>query len=78
MQKLNRTELIDLVSRIIADDFETEEESWQAVDTLKANVPDPNVSDYIFWPEPIDKEVDPAEVVDRALAYKGSNDKRED
>lgn len=68
-KSLSRDELIELVRRIIIDDFATEEESWDAVELLKANVPDPKVTDYIFWPDPIDREVDPAEVVDKALAY---------
>jgi hypothetical protein len=70
MTKLNRQELVELVRRIIESDFETEEESWKAVELLQANVPDPNVTDYIFWPDPIDRDVNPAEVIDRALAFK--------
>lgn len=71
MKKLSREELINLVHKLIHNDlFETEEEMDTAIQLLKANVPDPDVTDYIFWPEPIDKVVNPSEVVDRAMAYK--------
>jgi hypothetical protein len=68
--KLSREELIELTRRIIEVDFDSEDEVHDAVEIVKANVPDPKVTDYIFWPDPIDKVVDPEEVVDRALRYK--------
>jgi hypothetical protein len=60
------------VNKLIHNDvfLKTEEEQDAAIELLEANVPDPNVMDYIFWHEPIDKVVDPCEVVDRAMAYK--------
>ena len=70
MQRLTRDELVDLVRRLLIDDFPTEQESWEAVEILRANVPDPMVTDYIFWPDPIDQVVDPEQVVDRALRYR--------
>jgi len=72
MAKLSRAELVELVSRIIADDFATERESLDAVELLRDSVPDPDVTDYIFYPEPIDAVVDPEEVVDRALRYRSN------
>lgn len=74
MQKLNREELITLVQKLIHnEEFGSDEDIDAAIETLKSSVPDPNVTDYIFWPDPIDKEVDPKEVVDRALSYKPRN-----
>lgn len=65
-----REEPIELVDRIMPADYPTEEALWEAEDLLRANVPDPNVFDYIYYPEPLDRKVDPAEVVDRAVAYR--------
>ena len=53
----------------------TEDELNQMMDLLEANVPDPNVSDLIFWPngfphDPNAPEPTAEQVVDKALAYK--------
>ncbi len=64
---LSREELIDLVEGI-KDPRGTEDDTNRDLAVLEANVPDPNVSDLIFWPN--GPELTAEEVVDKALAYK--------
>ncbi len=67
-EKLNREELIDLVTKIIdADGTEEEVSDW--IDLFQDNVPYPGASDLIFWPKD-NRRVTPEEVVDEALAYR--------
>lgn len=61
---MTRNELIDIVKKIAAAQG-TEAEQDQLLDLLMQNVPDPNVTDYIFY-----DELSPEEIVDKALAYK--------
>ncbi len=63
---LSREELIDLVEGI-KDPRGTEDDTNRELALLEANVPDPNVSDLIFWPD--GPELTAEEVVDKALAY---------
>lgn len=64
--KLSREELIELVEKIgKAQGTEQEMDAWIAV--LRANLIDPEVTDYIFWPK---KKMTPEEIVDKGLAYK--------
>ncbi|MFW0788926.1 hypothetical protein [Gordonia sp. CPCC 205333] len=58
----NRAALIALVTRIKDDPANDSIDRW--LDELQAAVPDPNVSDLIFW-----DDLSPVEIVDRALAY---------
>lgn len=63
---LTRKELIDLVEKIkLGDGSEDEITEW--LNILADNVPDPNVSDLIFFS---DIELSSEEVVDKALSYK--------
>ncbi len=55
-----------LVRLIVAGDG-SEDQINEWVETLERNVPDPNVSDLIFYP---DEPMTPEEIVDKALAYK--------
>lgn len=66
MRKLQRDELIALVDKIIkAEGSESEIDEW--IVQLKESVPDPNVSDLIFYSdEPMTAE----QIVDKALAYR--------
>ena len=65
-EKFTRNELIKLV-RKISDAAGTEEEIDGWVNILEKNVPDPNVSDLIFYSE---EEMSAEEIVDKALSYK--------
>jgi len=65
-QELAREQLVALVTRIIEADG-TEEEIDNMMTLLEQNVPHPEVSDLIFYPE---KDMTAEEVVDVALAYK--------
>jgi len=62
--KMTREELIELVKKISAAEG-TEEEINNMLSLLKKNVPDPRVSNYIYW-----DDLTPEEVVDKALKYK--------
>jgi hypothetical protein len=63
--RLTRLEMIELVEKIAsADGSEAEQAEW--LETLEANVPDPDVSNLVFWADP---ELSAEEIVDRALSY---------
>lgn len=62
---MTRQELVELVAKIVsANGSEAEIAEW--LQTLEANVPDPAVSDLIYWAE---REMTADEIVDRARAY---------
>ncbi len=63
---LSRDELIILVSKIISGEG-SESEIDEMLDLLERNVPDPHVSDLIFWS---DIEYSPEKIVDKAMSYK--------
>ncbi|MGN7358472.1 bacteriocin immunity protein [Paenibacillus sp. SAF-054] len=63
---LSRDELIILVSKIMSGEG-SEPEIDEMLDLLERNVPDPHVSDLIFWS---DIEYSPEEIVDKAMSYK--------
>ena len=60
-----REHLIGLVRLIIAGD-ESEDQVNEWIGVLEQNVPDPNVSDLIYYPN---EPMTPEEIVDKALAY---------
>lgn len=67
-KNLNRTELIELVKKIIDAAGKTEQENDEMLDTFLDNVPDPNAGNYLF-----ELEYDgltPEDIVDKALSYK--------
>jgi hypothetical protein len=61
---MTKDELVVLVQKIKNADG-TEEEIDAAIDLLELNVPDPNVSDLIFY-----DDLTAIEVVERAMQYK--------
>ena len=71
---LSKNQLLKLVTDIInANGSESEIDSWISI--FKNNVPHPNASDLIFYPDRVSgiepgQELTPEEVVDIALAYK--------
>jgi len=62
---LSREELVKLVAAIMNGEG-TEEEIDNMIHLLRRNVPDPSVSNLIFWN---DEELSPEEIVDIALNY---------
>lgn len=62
---MSKEDLIILVEKIMKCDG-TEEEIDEMIKLLEKNVPDPEVSDLIFWGE----ERTPQEIVEIALSYK--------
>ncbi len=64
--KLSREELIKLVSDIIECNG-TEKEIDEMMEVVEKNVPDPNVSDLIFWN---DDNLTPEQIIDKAFEYK--------
>jgi len=65
MRKLNRDELILLVTRIMNAEGKTEAEDDQLLEEFLHNVIDPEATNYIFYDNLL-----PEEVVDKALSYK--------
>ncbi|MBP1161119.1 MULTISPECIES: bacteriocin immunity protein [Rhodococcus] len=65
-EALGRDELVGIV-RQLQEAKGTEQEQDRLLEVLLANVPDPNVSDLIYWPV---STLTPEEIVDRALAYR--------
>ncbi|MCM3291564.1 hypothetical protein M3661_15650 [Paenibacillus sp. MER 180] len=65
-KKLSRDELINLVREIMECEG-SEHEIDEMMNLLESNVPDPQVSDLIFWS---DIEYSPEEIVDKAMRYK--------
>ena len=61
-----RDELIAVVRRIQSRDYGTEADGDRLLEQLKQSVPDPAVSDLIFWHNPV---LSAEEIVDRAMAY---------
>lgn len=61
---MNKIDLINLVKKISASEG-TEEEIDDMIVLLKANVSDPNVTDYIFY-----ADLSAEEIVDKCLNYK--------
>ncbi|MGY3188074.1 bacteriocin immunity protein [Lysinibacillus sp. TE18511] len=64
-RKLNREELIVLVTRIMNAEIKTEAEDDQLLEENLDNVIDPEAANYIFYDNLL-----PEEVVDKALSYK--------
>ncbi|MFD1886772.1 hypothetical protein [Paenibacillus wenxiniae] len=63
---LSRTELIELVQRILdGEGSEQQQDEW--LDLLIRQVPHPEVSNLIFWN---DEDWTAAQIVDEALAYR--------
>jgi hypothetical protein len=70
---MDRDELIALVRRIMAAEGETEEGADRLVELFEANVPHPDASNFIFWPEHAigeRRELSAEEIVDMALSYR--------
>ncbi|WP_299611417.1 bacteriocin immunity protein [uncultured Aquimarina sp.] len=62
---MTRRELIELVKEIINVENKTEKEIDRLLEILEQNVPDPEVSDLIYY-----DELTPEQIVDKALSYK--------
>ncbi|OAI50585.1 hypothetical protein AYO37_00185 [Opitutia bacterium SCGC AG-212-L18] len=67
MNKLSKNELINLVQKIRALEFDTEKELEELLDKFDSNVSRPNASALIYHHEP---RLTPEEIVEKALAYK--------
>ena len=68
---VERANLISLVERIVADDFETEDESIAALLHFESRVPHPRASSLIYhWHLELAREPTAAEIVDQALSYR--------
>lgn len=68
MEKLSRGEIIELINRLTnPQPGDTDSDRDRLMQQIADSVPDPHVSDYIFW----DRTGMTAEqIVDKALAYK--------
>ncbi len=63
---ITREELVEIVSRILAEDPEAE----YYLRLLRANAPHPQVSDLIFHPSPELEDASPEGIVEAALSYR--------
>ena len=65
---MTREELIELAQKIMNAEGDTEEEYRSNIHLFKANVPDPNATDYFF--DMKYKNLTIEQIVDKALSYK--------
>ena len=71
MTEEERAELVLLVERIIAVDFDSEEAVDAALADFESRVPHPRASGLIYhWHLELDHEPTPGEIVDLALSYR--------
>ncbi|RXZ81744.1 hypothetical protein EBB07_13910 [Paenibacillaceae bacterium] len=66
MNNLTKAQIVDLVIRLCNGEG-SDEEAGHWIDLLQMNVPHPDISNFIFWPE---EELTPEEIVEKALNYK--------
>lgn len=62
-----RAKLIELVRRIMDGQYGSDAQLKHLLRRLERHILDPQLTDHIFWP---DHPMTPAEIVDRALAYR--------
>jgi hypothetical protein len=65
-KRLSKDEVILLIARLMNGEG-TEKEADEMISVLKQHVPDPNVSNLIFWS---DEEYTPEEIYEKAMSYK--------
>ncbi|QDT38346.1 bacteriocin immunity protein [Stratiformator vulcanicus] len=65
-RKLDRRQLIELVTRLMRS-YGTEDDIDVMIDQFEQNVPHPEPSDLIFYPQ---REMSAEEIVDMAINYK--------
>lgn len=63
---LRKDEVISLITKIMNSEG-TETEIDEMISELKRNVPDPHVTNLIFWSE---EEYSPEEIYEKAMSYK--------
>ncbi|ACX64613.1 MULTISPECIES: bacteriocin immunity protein [Bacillales] len=63
---LTKAQIVDLVTRLYNGEG-SEEEAGEWINLLQRNVPHPDISNLIFWPE---EDLTPEEIVEKALNYK--------
>lgn len=62
-----RAKLIERVRRIVDGEYGSDAQVEHLLRRLERHLLDPQLTAYIFWP---DRRMTPAEIVDRALAYR--------
>lgn len=69
--KLSKSELIELVDKLLRAEA-SEEEEFQWLELIKGNVPDPNVIGLIYWSNRYGLSEEPSAeaIVEKALSYK--------
>lgn len=67
IEKLSKSEIIKIVSKLYYGEDESEEECSELIDVLEQNISDPNLYDYIFSGK---YNLTPEEIVEKALSYK--------
>ncbi len=70
-EQLTKTELVELVQKLInADGTEEEIDAWLRL--VESSVPDPDVSNIIYWPNVrgLPDDLTAEQIVEMALSYK--------
>ncbi len=62
---MTKEELISLVNEILDVENKTEKEIDELLNILKENIPDPDVTDLLYW-----NDLSPKEIIEKALNYK--------
>ncbi|OIB04696.1 hypothetical protein AK95_13010 [Paenibacillus sp. LC231] len=65
-ERLTKAQIVDLVTSLYNGEG-SEKEVGEWIELLQRNVPHPDISNLIFWPE---KDLTPEEIVEKALNYK--------
>jgi hypothetical protein len=69
MERLTREEMIALVERLKRGEGEDAEASdW--ISQLERSLPNPHISDLIFWPKEGEENLTAEQIVDKAMEYR--------
>ena len=69
MERLTREQMIALVERIIRHEGD-EDQIGEWLDQLARAIPNPHISDLIFWPAKGDENLTAEQIVDKAMQYR--------
>lgn len=65
--RLTKDELVNLVAKITAGDYATEEEGDELLTLIRGNVPHPRVTNVLFYSK---ERKSPEQMVDELLSYR--------
>jgi hypothetical protein len=69
MQRLTRTEMIELIERLMRGEGDDDEAgAW--IEALERSIPNPHVSDLIFYPQKAEETLTAEQILDKAFTYR--------